>query len=100
MKEQFTQGDWINEGTTVYALQDSLCPGMPSKENRFYFGVQGKCSDEELLANAVLAKAAPKMYRMLEDAMCLLAENDKECKALSKEIRLLRAEARGENNEN
>jgi len=40
-----------------------------------------------------------KMYKMLENAMCLLAENDKECKALSKEIRLLRAEARGENNE-
>jgi len=46
--------------------------------------------------DAHLIAAAPKMYKMLENAMCLLAENDKECKALSKEIRLLRAEARVE----
>jgi len=91
MKEQFTQGDWEAKDWSshgdwgVECGESSICCAFgASKKNE---------------ANAHLIAAAPKMYKMLENAMCLLAENDKECKALSKEIRSLRAEARGENNE-
>jgi hypothetical protein len=66
MKEQFTGGDWLNVGTTVYALQDSVRLGKTTKINRFQFFIQGRCSGEEVLANAILAKASPKMYWMID----------------------------------
>ena len=86
MKEQFTPGEWEADNYEIN------CSGSRVAE----CGYSGAEPDEQELANAHLIAAAPKMYRMLENAMCLLAENDKECKALSKEIRLLRAEARVE----
>jgi len=89
-KEKFTQGEWkiVETGLNYYpdikieCNGDSVCCEIHGNDH-------GK-------PNAHLIKAAPKMYHLLEDAMCLLAENDNECKALSKQIRFLRAEARGE----
>ena len=104
MKEQFTPAPWLNAGTTVYALQDSVRLGKTTKINRFQFFIQGRCSGEEVLANAILAKAAPKMYHKLGELVWFL-ENMHECDTdwaikessnLHKEVDQLLAEARGE----
>lgn len=76
MSEKFTPGDWLTEGKTVYALQYCTWLGNPSKENRFYLGVQGKCDDEELIANAHLISQAPAMYRMLDGIAIRMHETD------------------------
>lgn len=62
---EHTKGEWLVDGMTVYALQDCVWMGQPSKENRFYIGVQGKCPDNEKIANANLIAAAPDMYDAL-----------------------------------
>jgi hypothetical protein len=64
---KFTPGEWLVDGATVYALQDCVWLGLPTKENRFSANVQGKAPEEELIANAHLIAAAPDMYEALED---------------------------------
>jgi hypothetical protein len=88
-EEKFTQGEWTNhlDGT----IRNIDCTQVVGT-----YTMSGPFRNDEQKANANLMAVAPEMYLMLEDAMCLLAENDSECKALSKKIRLLRIKARGE----
>jgi hypothetical protein len=73
---KFTKGPWFLDGLTIYALQDCLWLGIPSKENRFFASVQGpKCTDEELKATAELMMEAPYLYNAL-DILCKLDEHD------------------------
>ncbi len=63
-KTKFTKGDWRVVGDTfIYALNDN-------EVNQFTCLVQtsmGGANDEELMANAHLMAAAPKMYKFLDD---------------------------------
>jgi hypothetical protein len=66
---KFTNGPWLREGTTVYALMHSGCKkGVEQFKNRFYCSVQHDkdCSEEEAEANATLMAAAPKLLKALE----------------------------------
>lgn len=70
-----TPGEWVREGLTIYALDES------GTNNRFYTQVQGgwswrslncngggtRTSEEELEANARLIAAAPEMLEALKE---------------------------------
>ncbi|MCH9646071.1 MAG: hypothetical protein K0U08_05445 [Proteobacteria bacterium] len=101
-KTKFTKGEWRVVGNTfIYALNDN-------EVNQFTCLVQtsvGGANDEELMANAHLMAAAPKMYKGLEFFIeylkCLIldTETKEEVNALNhkiNEINQLLAEARGE----
>lgn len=64
-----TAGPWLREGTFIYALQHhGWRKGEETFCNRFSAGFQlGKgCSEEELIANATLAQAAPDLLEALQ----------------------------------
>jgi len=69
---KFTPGEWLVDGATVYALQDCVWLGLPTKENRFSANVQGKAPEEELIANAHLIAAAPDMYEALDTLVAVV----------------------------
>lgn len=68
-KVTHTPGPWLREGTFVWALHVPPDPtfkdGKPIEVNRFQFSVQGNgrhgASEEELLAVARVAQAAPDL---------------------------------------
>ncbi|MRT01916.1 hypothetical protein [Ewingella americana] len=82
-----TAGDWLRDGRTVYALQesDAMDHGV---ENRFTAGFYAGncCSEEEAVANAQLAMAAPDLLYALETAefviKCLAGPSNAKDKAL------------------
>jgi hypothetical protein len=66
---KFTNGPWLREGTTVYALMHAgWKKGVEQFKNRFYCSVQHDkdCSEEEAEANARLIAAAPDLLEALE----------------------------------
>jgi hypothetical protein len=74
---KFTNGPWLREGATVYALQHhGWRNGEETFCNRFSFGLQlgPGCTEEELLANAQLAQAAPDLLAVLQGALLELRE--------------------------
>jgi len=67
-----TQAEWQRVGTTVYALNEQ-------GTNIFSAHVQANCREvtaEELEANAVLMKAAPRLLESLHDLLELLEVDD------------------------
>ena len=92
---KFTKWPWFVEDRTVYALQDCVWLGLPSKENRFFAVVQGtKCDESEIIANTHLIAAAPEMYEMLNECYHTVSNFQ-----LKGEIAALLAKARGKENE-
>lgn len=92
-----TPGPWLVDDMTVYALQDSVWMGLPSKENRFFACVQGpKCPADELEANANLIAAAPEMYEALQafiDNSSCQVNFPHECEAAEAVLQKARGEA-------
>lgn len=67
-----TPGPWLREGTLVYALQHhGWRKGEETFCNRFSAGFQlgPGCSEEELIANATLAQAAPELLEALRGCL-------------------------------
>ena len=90
---KFTKWPWFVEDRTVYALQDCVWLGLPSKENTFFAVVQGtKCDESEIIANTHLIAAAPEMYEMLNS----MREEYGFSSVAGKDIDELLAKARGD----
>jgi hypothetical protein len=69
-ESKHTPGPWLREGTFVYALQHhGWRKGEETFCNRFSAGLSlgPGCSEEELIANATLAQAAPDLLAELQN---------------------------------
>lgn len=64
---KFTEGPWLREESTVYALMPTNWQGKPDVKNRFFANVQRDldCPQEEIEANAQLIASAPLLYMAL-----------------------------------
>ena len=69
----WTEGEWLVEGTFVYALNSAgvnrFCLHVMPGYAETCIKVSRRTSDEELIANAHLIAAAPDLYEALELAL-------------------------------
>lgn len=72
MKTKFTQGEW-QYGTLSNAIfrSEDIRPICDFEDAR-----DDGIPEEEIYANAMLIKAAPKLLKQLEDVISLVAEGD------------------------
>lgn len=85
-KEKFTQGEWVTRPGNTTVLDKNSNPIAMVYRAEYYR------SKEESFANAELIKAAPEMYRMLEQLHGAL----KAVPVLQGEIEKVLKKARGE----
>ncbi len=69
MTEKFTPGEWLIQGTTVYALNDRGHNRFDARVQYGFTDEHQRTSDDELVANALLMKSAPLMHTALKLAL-------------------------------
>jgi hypothetical protein len=70
---QYTPGEWIAEGCTIYALNDNGYNRFDARVQRGYTD-DAKTSESELEANATLIAAAPNLAQKLYEADQLIMQ--------------------------